>query len=505
MLENLAAALSLFAHIENIFALAGGVAIGIVVGAIPGMTSTMGVALTLPFTFGMPPVTGILLLLGVYKGGVYGGSIPAILVKAPGTPAASCTILDGYPMARKGEAGRALDIALYASCFADLVSNLSLILFAGALAMLAMRFGPPEYFTLIAFSLTIIAGVSGERLSKGFIAACFGLITATVGLDLVYGTGRFVFGNVELMAGLSFIPVLIGLFALPEIIDYYAHRVLGERTILDPGKSHASWQDFMRCFKTIVRGSLIGVVMGAIPGVGGAPAAFMSYSEAKRSSPRSDNFGKGEIEGVAAAEAGNNGVAGATMIPLLALGIPGDVITAVILGAFMIHGLRPGPLMFQQNIDLIYALFMGIALSSVFLLGFGKIAIHGFRRIAAIPYSFLFPVVLVLCVFGTYAINHSMFDVLVMMIMGVVGFLMQRFHLPAAPFLIAFILGPLLEDSFRQSLLLSRGSIDIFFRNEITWFFWLLTALSIFVLVRRNLKRRRQPAAAGAEAYDKAE
>jgi putative tricarboxylic transport membrane protein len=193
------------------------------------------------------------------------------------------------------------------------------------------------------------------------------------------------------------------------------------------------------------------------------------------------------------------------MIPLLALGIPGDVITAVILGAFMIHGLRPGPLMFQQNIDLIYALFMGMALSSVFLLGFGKIAIRGFRRIAAIPYSFLFPVVLVLCVFGTYAINHSMFDVLVMMIMGVVGFLMLRFHLPAAPFLIAFILGPLLEDSFRQSLLLSRGSIDIFFRNEITWFFWLLTALSPFVLVRRNLKRRREQTAAGAEAYDKTE
>lgn len=491
MLENLGAALALFANINNIIALAGGVAIGVLVGAIPGMTSTMGVALTLPFTFTLPPVTGILLLLGVYKGGVYGGSIPAILVKAPGTPAASCTILDGYPMARKGEAGRALDMALYASCFADLVSNLSLILFAGALAMLAQEFGPPEYFTLIAFSLTIIAGVSGDRLAKGFIGACLGLILATVGLDLVYGTNRFVFDNVDLMGGLSFIPLLIGLFALPEILDYYAHRIGGEQTVIDPGKSRATFADFRRCFKTIVRGSLIGVVMGAIPGIGGAPSAFMSYSEAKRTSPNASNFGKGEIEGVAAAESGNNGVAGATMIPLLALGIPGDVITAVILGAFMIHGLRPGPLMFQQNIDMIYAIFMGIALSSIFLFVIGKGAIRVFRRIAAIPYSVLFPVVLILCVYGAYAINHSFFDILVMMVMGIVGLVMLRFGIPSAPFLIAFILGPLLEDNFRQSLLLSRGSIDIFFRNGITWFFWGLTALSLFLVIRRNFRSRK--------------
>lgn len=490
MLEDLTAALALFAHIENIVALVGGVAIGVMVGAIPGMTSTMGVALTLPFTFTLPPVTGILLLLGVYKGGVYGGSIPAILVNAPGTPAASCTLLDGYPLARKGEAGRALDIALYASCFADVVSNIALIMFAALLATLAQEFGPPEYFTLVTFSLTIIAGVSGDRLSKGLVSACFGLLAATVGLDLVYGTDRFVFGSVELMAGLSFIPVLIGLFALPEVINYYAQPPTLETEAFDPRKTRASWMDFRRCFKSILRGSLIGVVMGAIPGIGGAPAAFLSYSEAKRTSPRSGNFGKGELEGVAAAEAGNNGVAGSTMIPLLALGIPGDVITAVILGAFMIHGLRPGPLMFQENIDLIYALFMGIILSSVFLFGIGKLAIRLFRRIAQIPYSILFPLVLVLCVFGAYAVNHSLFDVLVMMIMGVIGYLMLKFGLPAAPFLIAFILGPLLEDNFRQALLLSRGSLDIFVRSEITWIFWALTVLSLFLIVRRNYRRQ---------------
>jgi len=497
MLEDLGAALALFANIYNVIALAGGIAIGVLFGAIPGMTSTMGVALTLPFTFTMPPVTGILLLLGVYKGGVYGGSIPAILVKTPGTPAAACTILDGYPLAQKGQAGRALDIALYTSVFADLMSNLALILFAATLASFASRFGPPEYFTLMVFALTIIAGVSGDNLTKGLLSAAFGLLLATVGQDLIYGTDRFVFDNVNLMAGLAFIPVLIGLFAIPEILDGYARRLQDTTEVVDRGKSRASFADFRRCFKSIFRGSMIGVVLGAIPGIGGAPAAFMSYSEARRTSPRRDNFGKGEIEGVAAAEAGNNGVAGATMIPLLALGVPGDVITAVILGAFMIHGLRPGPLMFEQNIDIIYALFMGIALSSVFLLIVGKMAMRVFRGIAAIPPTVLFPIVLVLCVYGAYVVNGSFFDVMVMMIMGVVGFVMLRFSIPTAPFLIGFILGPMLEDNFRQALLMSRGSLEIFFRNEITWIFWGLTAVSLFLILQRELRRPSTSAPAG--------
>ena len=239
-----------------------------------------------------------------------------------------------------------------------------------------------------------------------------------------------------------------------------------------------------------MRGSLIGVVLGAIPGIGGAPSAFVSYSEAMRRSPNRKNFGKGELEGVAAAEAGNNGVAGSTMIPLLALGIPGDVITAVILGAFMVHGLRPGPMLFEQNIDLIYALFIGISISSLFLLIIGKAAIHMFKHIASIPRSYLYPVVMVLCVFGAYAVNNSFFDIYVMVGFGIVGFLMMRMHIPSAPFLIAFILGPMLEDSFRQSLLMSQGSLTIFMRSWITWVFWSLTILSVVLMVRRHLAGR---------------
>lgn len=486
MIEILQQALFIFATWQNVLLLALGVFIGTFVGAVPGMTTPMAVALTLPFTFTLSPVSGILLLLGVYKGGIYGGSITAILINAPGTPAASCTVLDGYPLARRGEARRALDIALYASCIADFMSNLALILCAGFLASLALAFGSPEVFTLILFSLTIIASVSGDQLLKGLGSAAFGLILAIVGLDLVYGTNRFIFGEVELMSGLNFIPVLIGLFALPEIIAFYG-RVEVAREYNPLAGRGAGLDDLRKTLKTIIRGSAIGVILGAIPGIGGAPAAFLSYSEAKRTSKNGDNFGNGEIEGVAAAESGNNGTAGATLIPLLALGIPGDITTAIILGAFMIHGLRPGPLLFQDNLSLIYALFIGIMLSSFYLFAIGKFSIRLISRIADIPHRILFPIVLTLCVFGAYAVNNTVFDIGVMFVMGLFGFMMLKLKIPAAPFLIAFILGPMLEDNFRQSLLMSRGSWSIFFSSPICWFFWLLIVVFVFVLVRRGL------------------
>lgn len=485
MIETILEGFYLFATWQNLMLLGLGVTIGTFVGAVPGMTTPMAVALTLPFTFTLHPVSGILLLLGVYKGGIYGGSITAILINAPGTPAASCTVLDGYPLARRGEARRALDIALYASCIADFISNLSLILCAGLLASLALAFGSPEVFTLILFSLTIIASVSGDQLLKGLGSAAFGLMLAVVGLDLVYGTNRLIFGEVELMSGLNFIPVLIGLFALPEIIAFFG-RVEVQREHNPLAGIGASLADIKRTLPTILRGSFIGVILGAIPGIGGAPAAFLSYSEARRTSKNAANFGKGEIEGVAAAESGNNGTAGATLIPLLALGIPGDVTTAIILGAFMIHGLRPGPLLFQDNLSLIYALFIGIMMSSIFLFVVGKFSIKIISRIADIPQRILFPIVLVLCVFGAYAVNNTVFDVGVMFVMGLVGFIMLKLKIPAAPFLIAFILGPMLEDNFRQSLLMSRGSWTIFFSSPICWIFWGLTILAIFILVRRG-------------------
>lgn len=490
LMDSLAAGFALVGNFEAFFMLFCGLIVGVIGGAIPGLSATMAVALTLPFTFSMEAINGILLLLGVYKGGIFGGSIPAILIKTPGTPASSATILDGYPMAEKGEAGRALGMALYASCTADFVSNLSLILFAGWLASFALNFGPPEFFALILFSLTIIAGVSGESLLRGAVSALAGLLLATVGLDLVYGTNRFTFGNPNMMGGLNFIAVLIGLFAIPEIIAMAWNPVahLGKARAL--GKSRASLQDYLGSFKSIIRGSMIGVFLGSIPGIGAAPSAFLSYSEARRTSKNKKNFGKGEIEGVAAAEAGNNGVAGATLIPLLALGVPGDVITAIIIGAFMVHGLQPGPMMFILNVDIIYGLFIGLIISSVFLLIVGSLAIRGFRFVADVPKRLLMPSVLVLCVYGVFAVNNNIFDVGVMFAMGWVGYLMMRYRIPAAPFLIAFILGPLLEDNFRQSMLMSGSSLWILFRGPITWFFWLLTAVTVIAITFSTLRRK---------------
>lgn len=490
MQEHIVAGFQLFFSFQNVIAIMFGVIVGVFIGAIPGMGAAMAVAIGLPFTFYMDPVTGILMLTGIYKGSYYGGSIAAILINTPGTPAAACTVLDGYPLARKGRGREALDIALYSSCIADLISNLSLIFFAGIIASWALKFGPPEFFALVVFSMTIIAGVSGGSLFKGFASAAAGFLAATVGQDLFYGTGRFDFGSTNLLGGLSLVPVLIGLFALPEIIDKYARGYFGARQIdaVFAG-SAATLKQFLKCLPSIIRGSLIGVGIGAIPGIGGAPAAFLSYSEARRKSTTPENFGKGELEGVAAAEAGNNGVCGATLIPLLSLGVPGDIVTAVLLGAFMIHGLQPGPLMFKENINEIYAIYCGLLLSSAFLFATGKFSIRFFSRISEVPDRLVMPVVVVLCIFGAFVINNSLFDVFIMLSAGLMGYLMLCAKIPAAPFLIAFVLGPLFEDNLRRSLLISRGEFDIFVRGPICWLFLGMAALTVVGMLIREYRR----------------
>ncbi|MCW4629689.1 tripartite tricarboxylate transporter permease [Marinomonas rhodophyticola] len=312
-----------------------------------------------------------------------------------------------------------------------------------------------------------------------------------VGLDPVYGSQRLTFDDYNLMDGISFIPLLIGLFAIPEVIDFYQRKVASKIVINANGKE-VSWSEFKRCFKTIVRGSFIGVIIGAIPGSGATAAAFISYSEARRKSPNRENFGKGEIEGVAAAEAGNNGVAGATMIPLLSLGIPGDVVTAIILGAFMIHGLTPGPLMFQDNLSLIYALFIGIMVSSLFLLVVGLGAIKYFSKIADVSKEILFPIIVMFCVYGAYAVNNNTFDIWLMMGFGVLGYIFNKTGIASAPFLIGFILGPMFEDNLRRSLLIGNYDMSIFFRGPITWFFIVLTLGSIFFSFKRCLAYRNK-------------
>ena len=500
-MDILAQSLASLLDFWNLAMLAIGVVVGVSVGAIPGLTATMAVALALPFTFAMTPIASILLLVGIYKGGLYAGSITAILINTPGTPAAAATTMDGYPLARMGQARKALEIALYSSCIADFVSNIALLLFAAQLARLAGEFGPPEYFWLIAFSLTVVITVSGRSLTRGLVSAVIGLLLSTVGLDLVYGTQRFMFNDYHLADGLNIVPLLIGLFAIPEVVAFYGNpgRPLH---VTSAGGKGLTWPEFRRCLPAIFKGSLIGVVVGALPGTGATPAAFVAYGEARRSSPRRRNFGKGELEGVAAAEAGNNGTAGATMIPLLALGIPGDVVTAVMLGAFMIHGLTPGPLLFQDNIVFVYALFLGIMASSVFLFIVGKGAIRLFAKVSDIPSHMLVPIVLMFCIWGAYAVSNSWFDVGVMAAAGLLGALMLRFSIPLPPLVIGLVLGNLLEDNFRRSLLLGRGEAAIFFESWLSWLFIGLALLSLVIgLVQHRLdakKTRAEAQAAGS-------
>lgn len=490
-MEMFSEVLQLFLSLDNFLAIALGVVIGVVVGSIPGLTATMAVALALPFTFSMEPVAAILLLVGIYKGGMYGGSITAILIRTPGSPASACTLLDGYPMTQQGHAKKALTAALYSSVIADFISNIALIFFAAYLAKIALNFGAPEFFWLICFSLTIIISLASGSMIKGLLAALMGILLSLVGLDEVYGSQRLTFGNYNLMDSISFIPLLIGLFAIPEIIEFYRKKALPHIKAKASGAG-MTFAELKKCLKSIVRGSLIGVIIGAIPGTGATAAAFISYSDAKRRSPNRDNFGKGEVEGVAASEAGNNGVAGATLIPLLSLGIPGDVITAIILGAFMVHGLSPGPVMFQENLTLIYALFVGIMFSSLVLLVVGNAAIKYFSLIADIPKAILFPIVLMFCVYGSYAVNNDSFDVWLMLAFGVLGYLFNRAAIPAAPFLIGFILGPMFEDNLRRSLLIGGNDPAIFVRGPITWTFIALTVGSILLALYRYVMSRRQ-------------
>ena len=489
-IDSLLAGIVLVANIENLLALAVGIAIGIIGGAIPGMSATTIVALTVPFTFRMPAVTAILLLLGVYKGSIFGGSIPAILIRTPGNVASSATVIDGYPMAQSGQSARALGTALWASCTADLFSNLALILAASWLAALALEFGPTELFTLVLFSLIVITGVAGRSVLFSVISVIFGLLLATVGLDPHQSSTRFTFGNNNLVIGVNYIAVTIGLSAISEILrNIWQGSNQNGQVYETKASSWYLFSDFRRCIKSVIRGSFIGVIFGSIPGIGAAPSAFLSYSEARRTSKNKENFGKGEVEGVAAAEAGNSGVAGATLIPLLALGIPGDMVTAVLIGAFSIHSLQAGPQMFVQNSNLIYGLFVGLIVSSVFLFGFGSLAIKGFRFISKIPRGVLTPIILVLCIYGVYATKNNVFDIAVMFFVGFVGFIMGLLKLPTAPFLIAFTLGPLLEQNFGASMSMTRSAL---ISRPWTWFFLVMIVITVIAIVRTRLRLSKE-------------
>ncbi len=466
---------------KHLLAMIAGVSFGMIIGALPGLSVPMGVALMLPFTFGLPPTIGMLLLVGVYCAGVYGGSISAILLKTPGTAASAATAADGFALTQQGKAGKALNMALYSAVSGGLISGFILLLVAPQIAKFALSFGPPEYFALALFGMTVIAGVSGKSLGKGLVMGCFGMLIATVGIDPIDGVPRFNFGTNFLISGIDLIPALIGLFAISELLNQIEKKTKALSVKVKYEKDRFGWSDYKPHTKTIFKSSLIGGIIGAIPGAGAAISSFISYNEARRTSKDPESFGKGSLDGIAAAVSGGNGTTGSTLIPMMTLGIPGDVVTAVLLGALLIQGLKPGPELFTNHGNLVYTVMIGVIVVNLILFVQAKLAIRWFAKITQIPSSILLPIVFGLCLLGSFSVTNSLTSVGITLFFGVLGYILPKYGYPVTPILIAMILGPLAETSLRQSLILSEGSYLIFFMRPIPVIFILLIVL-LFVI-----------------------
>ena len=465
-----------------------GTTAGIAIGALPGLTATMGVALLLPLTFGRPPLEGLSMLMGIYCGAMYGGAISAILIRTPGTPAAAATVLEGYPMARRGEAGRAMAMALFASFFGGVVGALIMTFASPFVSSVALEFGPVEYFGLAIFGLSVIISISGRSLIKGMMSAFFGLLICTIGFDPISGYPRYTFGMVEMMEGPPFIPTLIGLFAVSEVFNEIQKTGQIQQIKAKLDQYLPSWTDIKYCFKELCRSSVIGTVIGAIPGAGGDIAAFISYSEAKRASKNPERYGHGEIEGLAASECANNSCSGGAMIPLLSLGVPGDAVTAVLLGAFVMQGMQPGPMLYKEHMDIVYQIFASMMLAQFAMQFIGMAGIQFFARVIMVDRSILTPSIFVLSAVGAFAMRSNIFDVYTTLAFGVMGYVMARYDYPLSPILLALILGPMAEANLRRALVISAGDPTILVSRPIAVVLMILAVVSLILAIKGHQK-----------------
>lgn len=455
--------------------------IGITIGCLPGLSAAMGVALLLPITFGMDPASGLITLGGIYCGAIFGGSISAILIHTPGTPASAATAIEGYAMTQRGQAARALTVACSASFVGGLLSCLSLYFFSPILAELALKFKSPEYFWLSLFGLTIIAGVSSKSLLKGLISGVLGLLISTIGMDPMEGVERFMFGQASLYNGVNVTCALIGLFSMSQVL------VLAEKKIRargkppsDMGRFGLSGQDVKRIAPTCIRSWLIGNIVGILPGAGATIASFIGYNEARQFSKHKEEFGNGSIEGVAGSEAANNAVTGGSLIPTLTLGIPGESVTAVLMGGLIIHGLQPGPELFTTYAEMTYTFFAGFVLVQFFMLAIGLGGCKVFAQISRLSDAILIPSIFILCVVGSYAIHNNFDEVVLMFIFGILGYLARHFDLNNAAIVLGLILGPIGENGLRRALLINNGDPSILFSSTICWVLIALCVIGVF-------------------------
>ena len=489
MIENLSYMIAPILSSKLLIILFLGTLFGLILGVLPGLGPTTGGALILPFTITLDPLSAIVLLTAIYCAGTYGGAITAILINTPGTPAAAATCLDGYPLAQKGEAGRALGMATFGSAFGGLFSVLVLVLFAPILANIAYEFGQPEYFALAIFGLTMLASIGEGSPTKNLIAGAFGILLSTVGKDIMASIDRFTFGVNELTEGIGFIPVVVGMFAMSELlVQSNLTNQIFERIAMKAVRL-PSKEDFKYCFKTILRSSGIGSFIGILPAEGGTVASLIGYSEAKRWSKKPEEFGKGAIDGIAGAETANNAATGGAMVPTLALGIPGSATTAVILTGLIIHGLRPGPDLFKEQPEFLYGIFGAMFFANILFFIFGFFGAKIFARITLIPNRLLWPMIFTLSVCGTYSLNQSFTDVFLMIGFGIIGYVMRKFGFSVVPVIIGLILGQLVELTLRQSLVIFDGDWTLFFtRPSVVTFFILSVVALIFPNIRKKNK-----------------
>ena len=500
MLQYIVPATGLLFTLENILWINIGVFVGSVFAAIPGLSVILCVILFLPVTYTMTAIPGMMFLLGIYCAGGYGGSVSAILINTPGTPHAAAPMLDGHPLSRKGRTKAALKIALYASTFGGVFSALMLLFLGPQVAKVAAQLGTAEYFMVCVFGLTIIAGVSGKSIIRGLVSACLGLLISCVGTDPMTSYDRFTFGIPRLYLGLDLAVCLIGLFALVEILAK-AEKKLGELR-LDTAKMHddgkITRQEYKRMIRPVLMSSLIGVMVGIIPGTGASEASWFSYNTAKNLSKHPEEFGHGSVEGIAAAESANNAVTGATLIPLLTLGIPGDGTVAIMLSALMINGLNPGLSLFTTDGDIMYAIMLGLILVNLFMFIQGKFLTTLFAKVVSIPQEILTPIIVIFCFAGAYSVNENYFDVAVALVFGALAWVLRKLDLPPVPILLGLVLGRMTETNFRRALLISNGDPTIFIQSIYCKIFLVLIIIAVGAIVRGKLKEQKAAKAAAA-------
>jgi putative tricarboxylic transport membrane protein len=478
ILDNLILGFNVAMSLNNLFFCFLGVFIGTLIGVLPGIGPVATISLLLPVSFGMDPVTSIIMLCGVYYGAMYGGSTTSILVNIPGEAASIITCLDGYQMARNGRAGPALGMSAFGSFIGGTVSVIGLMLLAPLLARYALKFGPPEYFALMFFGLTMVTYLCMGSVLKGLVMAAAGIAVSTIGQDPISGVTRFTVGSITLMDGFGIVPAAMGIFGIGEVLTNI-EQVIKQEVFSSKIKGLLpTVQDWVDCKWPIVRGSLIGFFMGILPGAGTVIPTFMAYAAEKKLSRHPEKFGTGAIEGVAAPETANNAATGGSLVTLLSLGIPANVTMAVLLGAFIIHGIQPGPLLMTKHPDLFWGVIVSMYIGNIMLVILNLPLIGIWVRILKIPYNILFPLILIFCFLGVYSLNNNSWEILIMVCFGVFGYLIRKFDYEGTPFLLGMVLGPMFETAFRQSLIY--GDPLIFFNRPITAG---LLGVSIFLLI----------------------